>query len=71
MRHRTAWEDYLATHTTVELRAKVDGQVLHECLNNLAKEYATGKIKPAGIDAKIKASLEKFLGHDKEGTGTK
>ena len=68
---RTAWEDYLATHATVELRSKVDGQVLHECFNDLAKEYATGKIKPAGIDAKIKSSLEKFLGHDKEGMGTK
>jgi hypothetical protein len=61
---RTAWEEYLASHSTVELKTKVDGKVLHEDLNALAKEFAAGKLKAADIDTKIKASLEKFMGRD-------
>jgi hypothetical protein len=58
---RANWESYFATHSSVELKTKVDGKVLHEYLFTLAKEYAAGKIKPADIDVKIKVSVEKFI----------
>ncbi len=61
---RSRWENYFATHSSVELKTKVEGKVLHEYLFELAKEYAAGKIKPAEIDAKINGSVEKFIGHN-------
>jgi hypothetical protein len=61
---RSSWENYFATHSSVELKTKVEGRVLHEYLFELAKEYAAGKIKPADIDARISGSLEKFIGHN-------
>jgi hypothetical protein len=61
---RKVWENYAATHTSIELRAQVNGKVLHEYLFELAKEYAAGKIKPADIDAKIKTTVESYFGHD-------
>jgi hypothetical protein len=61
---RAAWEDYLATHSSVALKDNVDGKPLHQYLNDLAKEFATGKVKASDIDNKIKTSLEKFIGHD-------
>ncbi len=60
-----AWEDYMKTHSTVELKAKVDGKVMHDYLFEMAKEYTAGKIKPAESSAKIKALLDKFVGQDK------
>lgn len=61
---RSRWENYFATHSSVELKTKVEGKVLHEYLFELAKEYAAGKIKPAEIDSKINGSVEKFIGHN-------
>ena len=63
---RTTWEKYLATHNTVALKDKVDGKVMHEALMELAGEYAKGKISAADIDAKIKASFDKYVGDNKE-----
>jgi hypothetical protein len=67
---RQAWEDYTASHSTIELKTLVDGKPLHDYLFDMAKDYAAGKIKAADINAQIKASLEKFIGHDKVVTGT-
>jgi hypothetical protein len=63
---RRTWEDYTATHTTIELKSQVDGKVLHDYLFDLAKEYANGSVKPADIDARIKTQVEKFFGHDEK-----
>ncbi len=61
---RSTWENYFATHSSIELKTKVEGKVLHEYLFELAKQYAAGKIKPADIDARISVSVEKFIGQN-------
>jgi hypothetical protein len=65
-RVRKAWEDYTATHATVELKTQVDGKALHDYLFEQAKDYAAGKIAPADIDARIRTSIESFIGHDEK-----
>lgn len=66
---RNVWEDYLKTHTVVDLKTKVDGKLMHDYLFDMAKEYAAGKLKPADTDVKLKALLEKFVGGDKSVAG--
>jgi hypothetical protein len=61
---RTAWEEYLSTHSSVIVKDTIDGKPLHQYLNDLAKEFAAGKVKATDIDNRIKASLEKFISHD-------
>ncbi|MEO5564170.1 MAG: DUF6607 family protein [Chitinophagaceae bacterium] len=61
---RNAWEDYTATHLTIELKTEVNGKVLHDYLFEQAKDYASGKITAADIDSKIKTQLESFFGKD-------
>jgi hypothetical protein len=61
---RATWEEYLATHSSVIVKDNVDGKPLHQHLSDLAKEFATGKVKASDIENKIKASLEKFISHD-------
>ena len=63
---RSTWENYLAIHSTLEMKTLVDGKPLHDFLFALAKDYADGKIKPDEIDAKIKSSIESFFGHDQK-----
>ncbi len=63
-RVRKAWEDYTATHSTIELKMQVNGKALHDFLFDLAKDYAAGKISTTDIDGKIKLSIESFFGHD-------
>lgn len=65
---RTIWAAYVAKHSIIELKTKVDGKVLHEYLYDLAADYRTGKLKPEDADAAIKANIEKFLGHDDKAT---
>jgi hypothetical protein len=65
---RKVWENYAATHSTIELKAQVNGKVLHDYLFALAKDYAAGKVKPADIDAKIKTTIEGYFGHDESKT---
>lgn len=61
---RAVWDDYLATHSTIQLKTKVEGKVLNEYLFALAKDYATGKITAADIDGKIKEQIYQFIGTD-------
>jgi hypothetical protein len=61
---RTAWENYLSSHSSVELKDKVEEKPLHQYLTELGSEFAKGKVKEQDVDARIKASLEKFIGHD-------
>jgi hypothetical protein len=61
---RKTWEEYVATHSTIQMRAQVDGKVLHEHWFALEKEYAKGSVTAADLDAKIKTQLEKFFGQD-------
>jgi hypothetical protein len=62
---RAAWEIYLANHSSVVLKDLVDGKPLHEQLNDLAKDFASGKVKSSDLDARIKTSLEKYISQDK------
>jgi hypothetical protein len=61
---RAAWEDYLSTHSSIALKDNIDGRPLHEYLNDLAKEFATGKVTSLDIDSRIKGILEKNISHD-------
>lgn len=61
---RKTWDDYIATQTTISLKSKVDGKVLHDALFALAKDYSSKKITEADIDARIKAEVFKFVGKD-------
>ena len=66
---RTAWEAYAAVHLWVAIKETVNGKVLHEQLNSLAKEFASGKIRMADIDTRIKSSIENYMSSDKSVTG--
>ena len=61
---RAAWEDYLSAHSSVALKDNTGGKPLHEYLNDLAKEFVTGKVGSSDLDARIKAILEKNIDHD-------
>lgn len=68
---RTIWADYIATHDTISLKTKIDGKLLHEYLIDLGKDYVSKKISETVIDTKIKAEINRFIGHDdKAVTGT-
>lgn len=68
---RTIWADYIATHDTISLKTKIDGKLLHEYLIDLGKDYISKKISETVIDTKIKAEINRFIGHDdKAVTGT-
>jgi hypothetical protein len=61
---RKTWEDYISTQNTISLKTKVEGKVLNEYLFALAKDYADKKVSDKDIDARIKAEVFKFIGHD-------
>jgi hypothetical protein len=61
---RKVWADYISTQTIISLKTKVEGKLLHEYLINLSKEYAAKKISDADINGRIKAEINKFIGHD-------
>jgi hypothetical protein len=61
---RKTWEDYTASHSTIELKTEIEGKVLHDHLFALEKEFSAGKVSSADIDARIKTQIEKFMGHD-------
>lgn len=63
---RAVWEQYMAQHNTVTIKDKVDGKQLHDYLFAQAKDFATGKIAAADIDASIKASVERYFVDAKE-----
>jgi hypothetical protein len=65
---RQAWADYISKQTVISLKTKVDGKLLHEYLINLSKDYAAKKVSDADIDARIKAEINKFIGHDEKAT---
>lgn len=60
---RNAWDSYMKEHTVVVLKKEVDGKVMHDHLFALAKEYSTGKLKPADVDARVKKILLQFVGN--------
>lgn len=62
---RTAWDNYLQAHTTVNLKKEVNGKPLHDYLFQLSKDFAQGKVKPADIDNSIKGYLNDFIQPDK------
>lgn len=64
---RKVWADYIAKHTTVALKTKIEGKFLHEYLMAMAKEYAEKKITAADVDAKVLAEINKFIGSDEKG----
>jgi hypothetical protein len=61
---RKAWDDYLANHTTVTVRDTVDGKPLHEFLNQLAREFSSGKTGIAEVDKQIGSIMMKFTATD-------
>ncbi|MBN8790036.1 MAG: hypothetical protein J0I84_23380 [Terrimonas sp.] len=68
---KAVWDDYMAKHNSITIKDKVDGKYLHEYLFAQAKDFATGKIKNAEIDASIKTSVEKFFTEAKQLATTK
>ncbi len=63
---KIVWDKYLDTHNVVVLKDRVDGKVMHQNLMAMASEYEKGKIPSADIDARIKASFEKYVSDNKE-----
>lgn len=61
-RVRKTWENYIATHNSIQLKTMVNGKALHDHLFVLAKEYAAGKLKGTEADAKIVALIDDFIG---------
>lgn len=59
---RTVWNDYVNTHDKIQLKTKVDGKMLNEYLNELAKEYAEKKMPLTEAGTKIKTEIGKFTG---------
>lgn len=67
---RKTWDAYISTHSTIALKTKVDGKMLHDYLFALAKDYSAKKVSDADIDARIKAELDKFIGQDEKTVAT-
>lgn len=65
---RKVWTDFISTHTTISLKEKVDGKLLHEYLLSQSKDYADKKISEADIDGKIKAEINRFIGQNEKAT---
>lgn len=65
---RKVWADYISSVNTISLKTKIDGKMLHENLNNLAKDYISGKIAEADIDSRVKSEISKFIGQDEKST---
>ncbi len=63
---RSIWEENIANISTIRLETKVNGKVLHEYLMAQAREFETGKILPAEIDAQIRAYINMFLNTTKK-----
>ncbi len=61
---RKFWAHYINNHNSISLKNKIDGKLLHEYLLSQAKDYAEKKIAEADIDSKIKAEINRFIGHD-------
>lgn len=59
---RTVWNDYVNAHDKIQLKTKVEGKMLNEYLNNLAKEYSEKKLTSAEAGTKIKSEIGKFTG---------
>ena len=57
---RNVWTDYINKHDKISLKAKVEGKMLHEYLNSLAKEWAMKKTNSPNIESRIKAEIAKF-----------
>jgi hypothetical protein len=68
---RHVWEKYIATQSKIELKTKVDGKVLHDHLFALADEYRKTKVPAAVLEAKIKAFLDVYIGHEEKKVATK
>jgi hypothetical protein len=62
---RKVWAEYINSVNIIQLKTKVDGKVMHEHLFELAKDFVAGTAKPAEMDIKIKAVLDKFTGTEK------
>jgi hypothetical protein len=58
------WADYINTTSTISLKTKVEGKLLHEYLLALAKDYASKKVSDKDIDGRIKTEIVKFIGND-------
>ncbi|MCC6287296.1 MAG: hypothetical protein IT249_05375 [Chitinophagaceae bacterium] len=63
---KAVWDDYMAKHSSIAIKDKVDGKYLHDYLFAQAKDFAGGKIKDADIDASIRTSVEKFFTDTKQ-----
>jgi hypothetical protein len=61
---RAVWEDFLSTHSSLQLKENVDGKPLHQYLTELASDFTKGKIESSLISTKIKASVERFVDPD-------
>lgn len=59
---RTVWNDYVSTHDKIQLKTKVEGKMLNEYLNELAKEYTEKKLSVTEAGTKIKTEIGKFTG---------
>ena len=67
-RVRKVWADYIATYDVISLKNKVGDKMLHEYLMEQAKDYSAKKITASEIDGKIKAEINRFIGHDEKAT---
>jgi hypothetical protein len=65
---RKFWADYINSHNIISLKNKIDGKLLHEYLIALGNDYAAKKVTDADIDSKIKAEINRFIGHDDKAT---
>jgi hypothetical protein len=61
---RKVWDEYVNTHSTIEMKTLVDGKPLHDGLFRLAKEVIDKKISQDEMLPMIRKELDKFLGGD-------
>ncbi|RYY53516.1 MAG: hypothetical protein EOO09_17710 [Chitinophagaceae bacterium] len=68
---RKSWEDYVNTHSSIALKTKVEGKVLHDYLFALEKEYRLKKVTDKDIDARILGEINKFITDGKQNVASK
>jgi hypothetical protein len=58
---RKVWYDYLATHSTIELKTEIENKPLHSHLYALGTKFVKGQIKQDALSAAIKEVVYKYI----------
>ncbi len=60
---KASWDTYMTGHDVVTLQTRIDGKLLHEQLDEIARDFTKGKVADNALDGRINGVLEKYLAY--------